>query len=408
MRQTGKATKYAGIEMIAANKFRVRARVMNPRTGKAKEVDRLVEGPGVTIQDAVKQRAEWIAHIKAGGVATVGQRERKTLSDFARYFIGAKEVSLEKESAEVYATALNTFAPIADVYLDAITSADVQKVVQDMLARGLKPSTVRHKVRVLRTLFHFAMKQTPPLVDRDPTLAVSLPKVPKLDDDEKTNKLTGEELARALRVAEDEHPERYPMLLLLACTGIRYTHVSALCWEDIDFDKGVINFKRKQVRGRVGRITDIKLCPKFMPLRAPNKPELQVLEDVLRAHRQALVAAQHPGLRQGWCFPSARGTCNTWNDMRKLWRQVQTRAGIAAPCSLHGLRHTFHDLTRDQGIDQLVVRSITRHSNEAQTEKYSAVALREKAKAVNGVLRVIKLGDSAGDAATQGEAQATE
>lgn len=399
MRQQGKATKHMGIEQVGPNKFRVRAKVKDPRTGKPKEVDRVVEGPGLTILDAVRKRAAWIGEIKQGGHAAEKQ-ERKTFSVCARCFVEAKQVSLEIESCEVYASSLSSFAALGDLYLDAITSHDIQEIVKAMLDRGMCASTVRNKVKVLRSMFRFAMKQTPPLVDRDPTTSVMLPKVTKLDDDDKTNKLTGVELAKALAVAEIRFPEHYAMLLLLACTGIRFTHVSALKWEDVDFDAGTIRFRRKQVRGRVGEITAIKRCPKQLPLRDPHKPELEILEDALRKHRQRLIAAQHQGLGEGWCFPHAEGGCDTWEDVRRVWRKVQDAAKVARPCSLHGLRHTFNDLTRHQGIDPLVIRSITQHTSEAQREHYSAIGLGEKAHAMNGVLRIVKGGDRGGDGAS--------
>jgi integrase len=375
----------------------VRAKVLDPRTGKKKEVDRIVEGVGVTVQDAVRQRATWIESIRAGGEITAATRERKTFSDFASYFVDAKRVALELESVETYASALNAFASLGDVYLDAITTKDVQDVVQAMVRRGQKPSTVRGKVRVLRSMFRFAMRQSPPLMERDPTLAVTLPKLPRVDDDDKANQLTGEELARALRVAERDYPEHYAMLLLLACTGIRFTHVSALKWDDVDFEAGVIHFRRKQVEGRVASITTTKRCPKKLPLRDASKPELQLLEDALRQHRRALVAAQHPGLAAGWCFPNRNGSCDSWERTQLAWARIQEAANIARPCTLHGLRHTFNDLTRHQGIDPLVIRSITQHTSDAQREHYSAVNLGEKANAMNGVLRIVKSGDRGGD-----------
>jgi integrase len=403
MRQTGKATKYKGIEQLESNKFRVRAKVKDPRTGKPREVDRIVEGPGRTILDAVKQRATWIEEIKSGGA--VGERTRVTFSACAQSFIEAKRLSLEPKTIEVYVQSLNAFGELADVYLDAITSSDIQAAIKRMVDKGHVASTIRCRLTHLRSVFRFAMRQSPPVLDRDPSLPVALPKVMKVDDDDKLNKLSAAELARALRVAEERFPEWHAMFLLLACTGIRFTHVSALKWEDIDFDAGVIRFRRKQVEGVVGNITAIKRCPRQLPLRDAQKPELRVLEHALQAHRKRLVAAQHPGLAAGWCFPSEAGTCDTYRPALAAWRSVQERAGVANVTTLHALRHTFNNLTRHQGIDPLVIRSLTQHTSEAQREHYSAVALSEKANAMNGVLRLVRGGDSGGDSAVGGAGQ---
>jgi hypothetical protein len=53
----------------------------------------------------------------------------------------------------------------------------------------------------------------------------------------------------------DAHPQHYGLVVLLAYTGLRFCHASALHWDDWDEDAGVLRVCRNQVRGKVGAIT---------------------------------------------------------------------------------------------------------------------------------------------------------
>jgi hypothetical protein len=41
-----------------------------------------------------------------------------------------------------------------------------------------------------------------------------------------------------------------------------------------------------------------------------------------------------------------------------VWRVVQVMAGIDRPVTVHGIRHSFHDLARQQGVPDAVVKAM--------------------------------------------------
>ncbi len=59
MRKVGEQTKYPGVSRIASKTYQVRGKVIDPRTGKPKEVDRTIEN--VTLLQAVRIRATLLA-----------------------------------------------------------------------------------------------------------------------------------------------------------------------------------------------------------------------------------------------------------------------------------------------------------------------------------------------------------
>jgi len=65
------------------------------------------------------------------------------------------------------------------------------------------------------------------------------------------------------------------------------------------------------------------------------------------------------GLKTGLLFPSEAGTRPVGNDqLNDVWREVQLMAGIDRPVTVHGIRHTFHDLARQQGVPDAVVKAM--------------------------------------------------
>ena len=84
--------------------------------------------------------------------------------------------------------------------------------------------------------------------------------------------------------------------------------------------------------------------------------ELRTL-DLVRRHRRYLTQRSHRGLKTGLLFPSEAGTRPVGNDqLNDVWREVQAMAGIERPVTVHGIRHSFHDLARQQGVPDAVVK----------------------------------------------------
>jgi integrase len=93
-----------------------------------------------------------------------------------------------------------------------------------------------------------------------------------------------------------------------------------------------------------------------------------------RRHRRYLTQRSHPGLKTGLVFPSEAGTRPVGNDqLNDVWREAQVMAGIDRPVTVHGIRHSFHDLARQQGVPDAVVKAM---AGRADTE----VALRGQDK----------------------------
>ncbi len=407
MRSRGTPTRYSGVIHIGGKDYVIRTTTTDRRTGRKKEAERILRG--VNINEAVRQRALLTGELQQASEPTKRQR----VGEFARSWMASRALRLDATTAKTYAKALDDriLPALGDYYYDTLTTRDVQAWVDDMIRNGwsttkrvrtkagksgrpMRPEdrpkyamvTVKHTYtrnainvwfRVFRTMTRDAMAELD--LQRDPTLRVQLPPAAYGGDESKA--LTPEELTRFL-AAFRAHPQHYPLVMLLAYTGLRHCHASALTWEDWDEATGIIRVVRKQVGGKVGPVSRKKRAPTEYPVEAE-------LAEVLREHRRGQHGDVDPKTITGWMFPSRAGSLRTPNSMDKAWEKALAVAKITKRFTLHGLRYTFTDLVRRANVDAVVRRALTGHVTSEMQQHYSSVGLDEKRAAISGVARVM-------------------
>ena len=126
MRINGKTTRYPGVFKIDDKTYRIRAVGNDPRTGKRRQVERVLEG--VTAQEAAKQRSGLQEEIKAGNAGGDGEG-RLRVGDYAKSWIESKARGVDAGTAERYVVALerHILPVLGDYYFDALTSMAVQE-----------------------------------------------------------------------------------------------------------------------------------------------------------------------------------------------------------------------------------------------------------------------------------------
>src|SRR5262249_28061115 len=169
------------------------------------------------------------------------------VGDFAKSWIESKAVLLDDRVGRDYADDLekHVLPVFGDFFYDALKPSDVQKWINESL-RSKGERTARYGVRTVHRWFRTFRSMTRDAVaqldlPRDPTRRITFPQFPGTE----TNSLTPAELARFLEAMREKYPRTYALTVLLAYTGLRFCHASALRWEDIDEEKGVIRVVRK-------------------------------------------------------------------------------------------------------------------------------------------------------------------
>lgn len=401
------AKKTSGIVKLGTNSYQIRVQTTCPRTGRRREVERVRE---CTLQQAKALQVEWRAELIETLGAARAPRERQRLRDFVPSWLAGRKDELKPSSALKIAIVWDLHiatSTLADLYVDEITWDDVTAWIEDLkiatyipgkgeagkresrsdksAERPYSKTTIRGYFRVLRTILTQA---TAKAGVRNPCADQKGPRAKRRSK----NYLHAGDLRNVLAYVREHCPTWYPAVLLDSFTALRWGELSALRWDDIDEAKGVIRVERGNWRGTVINSTktgdDEDPEEKLVPL----MPEIA---EVLRAHRQRMVKDQHPGLAEGWIFPTERGTLHRGTPLRDVLDAACAACATERRITTHGLRHTANDLLRRCAAGD-VVRAITGHATEAMTHHYSHIDEAEKLAAQQRAFGVVAATTSGG------------
>ena len=223
--------------------------------------------------------------------------------------------------------------------MSSLTRNHVQRLIDDLVGRGLAPSTVRNTILPLRAICRRALLEG--VVTTNPTLHLCLPALRSSRD-----RVARPEEATALIQAV---PERDRALWATAIyAGLRRGELQALMWDDIDFERGIVHVRRSW--DRVAGIIEPKS-------RAGHRrvPLATVLRGYLLAHRRA-----HPFSR-GYVFPSKTGQPFSPAPNAERARRAWAAAGLS-PIQLHECRHTYASLMIAAGVSAKALSTYMGHS----------------------------------------------
>jgi len=381
------AKKYPGVDPLdQPGQFRLRIRVRNKRTGRKINTMRHFQG---TLRQAVAERKRLMNKF-AEGEEEVRDDERTTLGVYSKRWIEVRKAKGEKYSTrrvKVQALKDHMLPDFGDWYVVAIRRSDVE----DWLARTagkpsmrtgepVSPVTVNLWLRTFQACVSAFYREhelgVSPLAGIEP---LRVPPRPKNDP----NSLPASLLPDVLEKFKDLYPQHYAMLFVGMTTGMRWSELSALEWDDIDEEAGRIWVGRGQVCKRVDTTKTNE--ERWLPL----VPEMA---EVLRWHRRRLVEQQAPGLDRGLMFPSKVGDYSFSSRFVRPLRRVREELGIPFRLTTKVMRRTFNNLLRQEQVDRLVLRSLTGHSSEEMTGLYSTIEDRERQAAVANVVRLAQRG----------------
>ncbi|MGH7435962.1 MAG: N-terminal phage integrase SAM-like domain-containing protein, partial [Polyangiaceae bacterium] len=213
-------TRYPGIFKTRTG-YRVRVRAVDPRTGTMKEANR--EYDNIDLREALLRQGAMREEIHRGSIAV----ERLRVGEYAKHWIESKAPTVDPGTAERYADALDghVLPALGDYYYDQITSLDVQKWINAKHRDGYRSETIKGWFRVLRTMTRDAME--PLGLTRDATLRITFPE----DEEREDNAVQADVLQTFLANMKRLSPQHFALVAVLAFTGLRFCHASALRWD---------------------------------------------------------------------------------------------------------------------------------------------------------------------------------
>ncbi|EKO41253.1 MAG: site-specific recombinase XerD [Solidesulfovibrio magneticus str. Maddingley MBC34] len=223
-----------------------------------------------------------------------------------------------------------------------VLTLDLDRLRSRLLKQGKSPQTVKHVLALFKRLVRFGVQKG--LCDSpDPRKqTITMPKV----DNEATEDLDADELARLIQAIEDEPNIQAANFMRLAMfTGMRRGELFKLEWRDVDFDRG------------------------FIHIREPKGGKSQKIP-LNEAARALLVS--HPRVEGSpFVFPGQGGKQRV--TIQVASNRIKARAGLPADFRpLHGLRHLFASTLASSGrVDLLTLQKLLTHKSPTMTKRYS-------------------------------------
>lgn len=271
---------------------------------------------------------------------TLGAFAERWIQDYA--IVNNKPGEVDNKRAKLRARLLPYFGSTP---LDQISAFMIERFKANMLSSGTKPKSVNNYLGVLRRLLNTAREWD--IIESVPTFKML--KVAPAD----TRFLLEEDLERLLMHARPGVPRT--MMLTAARTGLRFSELVALRWEDLDLERRWICVRQAYVRGHLGTPKNNRARFVYLPTE---------VQDALM---------QLPRCAGGLIFNTARDgpvhhKCADW------WiRQAARYAGIEG-VHWHVLRHTYASHLAMRGAPLQVIKDLLGHSTIDMTLRYAHLA----------------------------------
>ena len=275
-----------------------------------------------------------------------------TTQNFGAYLTGVR--GLSEKTASSYLSDLKSFGVWCNI--QGIDPFNCTHRILRMYLAGLTEAkyartTLARKIACMRAFYLYAEENK--LVDNNPTLLLSSPKLPShlpkaLQESELQKLLDAPDVSTAKGQRDSA------ILELLYASGMRVAELCALTLVDIEFNQGYAVVTGK---GNKQRIVPIH------PL------ALKKLQAWISDGRK-----QFEKVPQKWVFLSSRGNQLSTDATRRIVNEVCKQAGLGPHVTPHTLRHSFATDMLNGGADLRTVQELLGHSTLSTTQIYTHVS----------------------------------
>lgn len=337
------------------------------KTGAKRRAERVVKASSLSA--ARKQREA----LRAELAAQAAPRQRQRLAEYAVSWVASKHAVWKPSTARQAASVLDlhVLPVLGDHYIDAIEPADVVAWRDSMEGR---PDSINSRLRLLRQLLADACQG---LQIASP--AARVPGVRRPLDERREYIPDAGEAAALLAWLRENRPQWYPLVELLALTGLRFGEATALRWSDVDLADAWIHVRRAHWQGIVDH-------PKSVTARrsVPLMPELAV---TLGAHQSTTGR-----VGGAYVFLGRRGNLHRPSVLSKPMRAALDACGLGDRTvpAVKVWRKVHNNLLR-QVTSEAVRQALIGHAGaEVGIRHYTRVEQDEMRAAAGAVLRLVR------------------
>lgn len=352
-----------------------RLRVRDPKQ-KGKQPERSFYG---SYKEAIKELSKMEETLNRGEMLALSKGP-KTIKDAAELWLEAYKwtgrISLEhsgkpnrpfstwsKAKVQVRTYILPRIGP--ETRLSALSKRDLDRVLKEMAENGYKQSSINTTVSVMKSLFRDLHRlEITPVNYAENISGNWITNLEKTEDELRIP--TTPELIWLSRAMREDWPHHNWIIELLAWTGLRWSELAALEWDDIDWEKKLIKVRRSATESGGRRTVSTTLKTRSS---RRNIVLLDRAEETLKLlNEQRLInKAKYPEYNWDRIVNGSRGGYISYKTWQRHLLRARAKTGI--DITAHDLRHTFASRLFAKGYDLQKISQQMGHSSIRITEK---------------------------------------
>lgn len=314
-------------------------------------------------EDALKAEDEAyrIQYEISKGADIVGDRNIR-IDEFIKKYLEWVDRELRPETLKSYTTVARSFCKFLKreyphIILLKEISPEIIESYKSAQMKRVSLTTVHNNIKVLKTMFNWAVEHNPPFIKTDPAKEVNNLTKKKIREDQKMIIiLTLEEFKRFVEYTKKHYPELYPIYMVFMYTGARKRELFTLEWDDIDFQNKVIKIRYKK-----------NFIPKTDERDLPLHNKLvEIIKSIPRRSSYVFLDGDKPFL-----YPDTskkKGYFESHKPNRCLGK-IMRAIGKPEFTHIHWLRHSFATIVaKEKGIE--FVRTMLGHTDIRTTMRY--------------------------------------
>jgi len=269
-------------------------------------------------------------------------------------WLASKRTRKAKATGERYGMAvegfLQTLGKRAAKPLTSLTAADVERFLNQRIAKRLSPATVRLDVKIIGGALNVARRQG--LITTNPAEAVELPEAESME--------RGTFTAAEVKMLVDTADGEWKLLILFAYfTGARLCDCCRMQWDGVDLAGETLTYQQAKTGAKVTIPLHPDLLARLNKLAGTDKPEVFIMPTL-----------------SGQRGSGRRGLSETFKRiMRKGGLDLQTVKGAGNQMfsrrTFHALRHSFTSALANQNVASELRMILTGHKTEGEHRKYT-------------------------------------
>lgn len=376
---------------------------------------KMIDGERITITagdlaELRKQENELLCRIDQG-ISVSARNAKMTLNAYFDFWMETFAKSGRKATTCTnYKSYYNTYVKntIGVKQIGKITKVDCQKIINEMVEKGKKHTTMANLKSCLNLVFECAIDDD--IIIKNPAKNLQIPQTEK-----KERRAIDQGQIQIFMDYVKNNPQysyAYPAFIVLFNLGVRVGEMAALTWEDIDFGNNLVtvnktvNRYRKADHGFTVAVASPKSKTSIRQIKMNNivKTELLKLKMKSRDCNVELPYVSDSGriLRHITNFVFVNSIGNVWNEpsFLDLINRIVEHQNLEAEkngaeklesfCP-HMARHTYTSLAYSAGADAKILSEILGHASTKVTLDTYAHLTKDKKREQEEIVQTIKI-----------------